>query len=198
MEKVLKISNGRSLSRAIYAVIQEAIKSDLFMNAEEEKEKQSKFLDEEDDLFDSEEESSENKTSKTLDDEKEKLKKGDVSVDDIIEKLNSIRSGKSFKDEHIKSKLSEYVESLTKAERTALFAFLKGISQLVTGEFEPKAAVDPAEDPSDIKMKKTNLSQKRTIKPNVIKAPAPPEKEKSKPSKEDTTGPVPIKPKKGK
>ena len=73
-------------------------------------------------------------------------------------------------------------------------AFLKGISQIVTGEFTATQAVEPGDDPIDIEMKKTSGPQKVSIKPNVIKAPDI-EKNK-KPSSEDTSGPVPITPKK--
>lgn len=198
MKKNLEISTGKSLSKAIRAIIQETIKSDLTKNAQEESDRQEKFLDEDDDLFDDKEElgDEKKKSSKTIDSEKEKLKQGDITSDDVIEKLNSIRSGKSFRDEAISKKLSEYVESLSKAERTALFAFLKGIAQLVTGEFEPESVQDPSDDPADVKMKKGAQVQKKTIKPNVINAPSPPKEEKSKKSAEDTSGPVPIKPKK--
>lgn len=195
MEKVLKISSGKSLSKAIHAVIQESIKSDLLTNTKEEKHE--RLFKEENDLFDDEKNAS--KSSKTIEDEKEKLKKGDITTDDVIDKLNSIRSGKSFRDEVIKSKLSEYVESLSKAEKTALFAFLKGIAQLVTGEIESASATDPSDAPAGVKMKKTDSLHKKTVKPNVIKAPAfSLKKEKKKPGSEDTSGPVPISPKKAK
>ena len=126
--------------------------------------------------------------------EKEKLKSGDINADDIIEKLNSIRSGKSFKDEDINKSLLSYIDGLEKPEKVALLAFLKGISQIVTGEIEAKQAVDPSDNPAGVEMKKVSGSQKVSIKPNVIKAP---DVEKSKKtSSEDTSGPVPIQPKK--
>lgn len=197
---------GLSLSQAIEAIVKESIKSQLYQNAMDEKERQSAMLDEEDDdLFGDDEgvgegdESKDEKpasSSKTVEDEKDKLKKGDVSTDDVVEKLNAIRSGKSFKDDAIASKLEEYVESLSKPEKTALLAFLKGLAQIVTGEVEAKAATAPASNPADVKMKKGETVQKKTIKPNVIKAP--PKEKKEKPAEEDTSGPVPITPKKGK
>lgn len=203
-----KTKNGISLSAAIQTIVRESIKSQLYRNAMDEKERQSAMLDEEDDdaddLFGTEggdegdAESSDEKpaASKTGEDEKDKLKKGDITADDVVEKLNSIRAGKSFKDESIASKLEEYVDSLSKPEKTALLAFLKGISQIVTGEVEAKAATDPGSDPAKVKMEKGEQIQKKTIKPNIIKAP--PKEKKEKPSEEDTTGPVPITPKKGK
>ena len=197
MEK-LSTKPGRSLSEMIDQIVRESIKSKLHNNAVEEKEKQTKLVGEED----SEEqeagttgEKTPEPPSKTVDAEKEKLKKGEIAPKDIVDKLNTIRSGKSFKDSAISSKMDEYINSLSKEEKTALLAFLKGLAQIVTGEIEADQAQDPSENPADIEMKKTSGPEKKSIKPNVIKAP---EKEKieKKPSSEDTSGPVPIMPKK--
>ena len=193
MERHIKIQTAKSLSQAIDEIVKESLRGTLQRNAHNEQEKQSALTNEEDD---STEDNQVDASSKTQDAEKEKLKSGEIEPKDIVDKLNTIRSGKSFKDSQISSKLDEYVKSLSKAEKTALLAFLKGLSQIVTGEIEPEKAVDPSDNPSDVEMKK-DLSgpTKRTIKPTVIKAP---EKEKAdkKPSSEDTSGPVPITPKK--
>lgn len=129
-----------------------------------------------------------------------KLKAGNVSTDDIIEKLNSIRSGKSFKDSQIKTQMDTYVNSLSVSEKTALFAFLKGISQLVTGEVEGDHASDPSENPSNVKMKKKNVddasnsngndskTQHVKIKPNVVTLDSIEDK-----PKEDTEAPIKVK-----
>ena len=209
MEKQVKIQTGKSLSKAIDEIVKESLKATLQQNAVEEKSKQEVMLDEEDDdLFNDagdnkdssndsgkEERSDKKSSSKTMDSEKDKLKKGDIKPKDIVDKLNTIRSGKSFKDSAVSGKLEEYVDSLSKPEKVALLAFLKGLSQIVTGEVEAEQAQDPSENPADVKMKKGNEPKKKTIKPNVIKAP---EKEKieKKSSSEDTSGPVPITPKK--
>jgi hypothetical protein len=207
MENQLKIKSGKSLSKAIDEIVKESLKATLQQNASEEKVKQQEMLGEEDDdLFDGEEkdssgeksgqeDSQEKSSSKTIDSEKDKLKKGEIKSKDIVDKLNTIRSGKSFKDSSVSGKLDEYVESLNKAEKVALLAFLKGLAQIVTGEVEAEAAQDPSDDPADVKMEKGNEPQKKTIKPNVIKAPAK-EKTEKKPGSEDTSGPVPITPKK--
>jgi len=134
------------------------------------------------------------------DDEEEKtLKTGDVTLEDIIDKMNTIRAGKSFKDEEIKTAMQKYLDSLEDAEKTALFAFLKGIAQVVGGEVEGSKALDPGDKPANVKMEKKPSIQKVTIKPNVIKKPssaAKPEAVESPESVEDTTPPVPISPKK--
>lgn len=126
--------------------------------------------------------------------EEKKLKSGEISPSDIVEKLNTIRSGKSFKEEEVSKALENYINDMTKAEKTALFAFLKGISQIVVGDLPAEQAIDPSEKPANVEMKKTG-SSKVTIKPVVVKKASEGE-EKKKPSAEDTTGPVPIKPKK--
>lgn len=198
MENKTKITTGLSLARAIEAIMKESLKTTLYQNAMAEKEKQRAMIDEEDDdSLDLDSDKSVQKSSKTMDLEKEKLKTGEVTVEDIESKLNAIRSGRSFKDEDISSKLSEYVESLTRAEKVALLAFLKGISQIVTGEVPADMATDPATKPADVKMKKGLIKQTKSIKPNVIKTPAK-EKKGKESSEEDSTGPVPITPKKGK
>lgn len=135
------------------------------------------------------------KPSKTADDEAEKLKNADVKAEDIIEKMNSIRSGRSFKDETVASAMDEYINSMSGAERVALLAFLKGIAQIVTGEIPANQASDPADSPADVHMHKgkDSKSQSKHVQPNVIKASPP----KAPPKKgvENTAPPAPITPK---
>jgi hypothetical protein len=129
------------------------------------------------------------------DEEKEALKTGDVSVEEVIDKLNTIRAGKSFKSEEIKASMESYLNDLNSAEKTALFAFLKGIAQVVGGDVEGSKAIEPEDSPANVKMEKKPTSQKVTIKPVVIKKPeAQPGSNKT--GKEDTTPPAPIVPKK--
>lgn len=200
--KQINIKTARTLSAAIDAIVKESIKASLYNNGLDEKERQKKLMGEEDDdvATDNSNEDTgggddQQASSKTMDDEKEKLKKGEIKPKDIVDKLNTIRSGKSFKDSSVSGKLDEYVESLSKAEKVALLAFLKGISQIVTGEVEPDKAINPADPDPSVKMEKGNTAKKKTIKPNVIRAPEKTEKSKS-PSAEDTSGPTPITPKK--
>jgi len=132
-----------------------------------------------------------NTNSKDDSEDKEKLKQGDINVDDIVDKLNAIRSGKSYKDENILSKLTEYIDELNNAEKTALLTFLKALAQIVTGEIASKDIIKPTDKPADIAMEKETAVKKRTITPLVIKKPEL-EDEKKKTPAEDTKGPVPI------
>lgn len=138
------------------------------------------------------------KSKNALQEQEEKddeiLESGDVNVEEVIDKLNTIRAGKSFKSEEIKSAMEAYLNDLDAAEKTALLAFLKGIAQIVGGEVEGSKATEPQDFPANVKMEKTPAKQKVTITPKVIKKP-----EQEKPtgkSEEDTSPPVPIAPKK--
>lgn len=174
----------KSINSYLDVLIQESIKSTLQRKTLREEEKQAQ-------------QSSDTSSGEDakVDQEKAKLKKGDVMVDDVIEKLNTIRSGKSFKEDSIKSSLEQYFNNLKKPERVALLAYLKGISQIVSGEVSGAAAIEPADKEPGIEMKKKNEPQVKSIKPTVIKAPEV-KKDKSKPSAEDASGPVPISAKK--
>lgn len=178
----------KRLSSLIDGILSETLsRAQLSNNAARERARQDALVSEEDD--DVEEKSSEEKPSKTVDAEKEKLRSGDVSSDDIVSKLNTLRAGRSFKDEDIAARLNEYVKSLTKAERVALLAFLKGLAQIVTGEIPAEDAVDPGDKPADVDMKKKSSSQTVTIKPTVVKSTVG----SAKKSSEDTTAPIKVK-----
>jgi hypothetical protein len=103
-----------------------------------------------------------------------------VDVQKVIDKLNGIRSGKSFKDADVQGQMNKYFDDLNDSERVALYAFLKGISQIVTGEVPAQDATDPHKHPADVRMHRTDKDHKKHIKPNVIRqgnaatpAPAP-------------------------
>lgn len=183
----------------ITGIIDEGVKSALAHRALTEKEKQDAMTppkDAADSLFGSDDDSDgsgENTSSKTMDDESEKLKQGDIKPKDIVDKLNSIRSGRSFKDSAVSSSMEDYIESLSKAEKVALMAFLKGIAQIVTGEVPAEKAAEPGDDPADVEMDRANASAVIHKTPNVIKgAPKPSHK---KAGAEDTSAPAPIVPK---
>jgi len=107
-----------------------------------------------------------------------------VTVDDIIEKINTIRSGKSIKDDDVHRELDEYVMQFSEDEKTALAAFLEGLGQILTSGIDSADAADPG-DPYSLEIKKTpgaNVANtSKTPTPAVKAAPAP------------AKGPVPIK-----
>lgn len=209
------MKKNRSIGDILDSVIEESVKSMLHQRAMNEKDKQTDtsnlFSDSggEGDGDKSQDDSNDKEPSKTMDDETEKLASGDISSKDIIEKLNTIRSGKSFKDKEISHQLEQYIESMKGAEKTALLAFLKGIAQITTGEISADNAVEPDEHPADVEMKKDHQQGDDTqtqksggngkqvhVKPNVVRG-ASQKKDVQNSSQEDTSAPkkVPITPK---
>jgi hypothetical protein len=126
--------------------------------------------------------------------DEEALKDGEINSKIIIDKLNTIRAGKSFKDSVVNSQMEKYLASLSKDEKTALFVFTKAIAQIVTGEVNAANVVDPSEPPADLSIKKGNsggsgsvVISSVSVKPKSTTANSKPDKE------EDTSGPAPIK-----
>lgn len=129
------------------------------------------------------------KISQTLKRDFSTMKSGEISIDQVIEKLNTIRSGKSFKDDAIKASLEEYFNALNKPEKIALLAFMKGIAQIVTGEVIGDKAIEPSDPAPSVTMKKVPF--KKVIKPTIIKKDKG-TKEAGESKAEDTTPPTPA------
>lgn len=123
------------------------------------------------------------------------LQKGDVSSEDITDKLNSIRAGRSLRDPEIKHNIDKYVNDLNKAERTALLAYLKGIEQIVSGQVVADKAVEPRDPDPSVQMKKTTSDNVRKIKPTIVKNSTH-GGHRASTSGEDTAPPLPVKVKK--
>lgn len=141
-------------------------------------------------LGDTEDDASGSSAKPTSDDDTA-LAQGEIPTKEVIEKLNSIRAGRSFRDSAVKDALEQYIDKLDTAEKTALFAFLKGIAQIVTGEIEPTTATEPSDPKPAVSMEKKpageSSKQKVTIKPTVVKKPSGGGEKKSI---EDTSPPI--------
>jgi len=103
----------------------------------------------------------------------QKQEDGELKLDTLIDRLNSIRSGKSFRDKDVHASMQQYFDKLSKEERLALDAFLKGISQIMTGEIPGTEAPDPNDSPPNIKMSATSNvkqpeQQTKSVKPGVV------------------------------
>ena len=68
----------------------------------------------------------------------------EIDIDAVIDQLNSMRSGKSLKDEDVRMQLSDYYEGLSSGEKKSLFAFLQGLSDIMSGGIEGADAPKPA------------------------------------------------------
>ena len=117
-----------------------------------------------------------------------------LTVDSVVQQLNAIRGGKSFKDTLVQQELARYFDGLEDSEKEALHAYLKGLAQIVSGQVEAGQAEEPSNHGVETKAvgKKT-----RQIKPNVVKKTAKPAAAPGTAGpgldapKEDTTPPAP-------
>jgi hypothetical protein len=109
-----------------------------------------------------------------------------ITVDDIIDKLNIVRAGRSTKDADVKRELDEYIAQFNEDEKMALVAFLQGLGQILTSGVDSADAADPA-DPYALQIKKSlgasTANAVRGATPAVSASPAP----------AAPAGPVPIK-----
>lgn len=199
---------GKSLGQALDDVITESLASAMQARTQKEQGRQKDLasqcntsgsmseLEEEDDGSDSDEHK--DKKSDKGDDSSgdgDGDEKRTPEADDVVEKLNAFRSGRSFRDEEVQSSFNNYFEKLSDAEKVALYTFAKGIAQIVTGEVPSNNAAEPGDHPADVKMTRSG-PQKRSVDPNVIKKAEPPQdqgKPTSDKGEEDTTPPSPIK-----
>lgn len=116
------------------------------------------------------------------------LKRGDIEVTDIVDKLNAIRAGHSTRDQDIAQELEIYFDDLEPPERIALFAYLKGIAEIVSGEHAGQQAEEPGDPDPSIKMKRQQKGQKK-LNPDVVV------KGNNNSGGEDRSPPNPIQPK---
>lgn len=107
-----------------------------------------------------------------------------ITIEDVIEKINIIRSGRSTKDSDVKSELEQYVNQFDEDEKTALIAFLEGLGQILTSGVDSIDAIDPR-DPYALQIKKSEGSVPST----AVKSPT----QAASPAPAPTPGPVPIK-----
>jgi len=104
-------------------------------------------------------------------------------IEQIISAINIIRSGRSFKDAPVKVELEKYLNDLDDKEKGILITFLKGLSQVASGQIPGDQATEP-EDNGKYKVISTSGGSKIQVKPAGGGGSATPQ------SQEDTTSPT--------
>ena len=84
----------------------------------------------------------------------------DVSFENVVTALNTLRAGKSTKNKDIQSELSSYYERLSGDERAIMLLYLNELSKVITGATSGADAQDPS-DPSTYFNITRNKSQSR-------------------------------------
>ena len=73
-----------------------------------------------------------------------KLEK-DITLVDLTDSLNLMRSGKSLKDEEVKKNIKTFFDGLTTAERQSMYVYINALAGIMTGTETGKEAADPAD-----------------------------------------------------
>ena len=89
----------------------------------------------------------------------------DATVDDIVDKLNMLRSGKSTKDEEVRDQLAAYWDGMQPGEQQSLFAYLTGLTQIMTAGAVGADATDPSSVGIKISAKKKTDDQEAKSEP---------------------------------
>lgn len=103
-------------------------------------------------------------------------------VDDVVDKLNQIRAGKSFKDDNINAALRVYFNGLQPDQKENLLQHLRGISQIVSGV---------GDTPND----QQNQSQQPAPAPEQPPAQEPAAQQPAQPAQPAPTPPIEPSPK---
>lgn len=89
----------------------------------------------------------------------------EATVDDIVDKLNMLRSGKSTKDEEVRDQLAAYWDTMQPGEQQSLFAYLTGLTQIMTAGAVGADATDPSSVGIKISAKKKSRDQEEKEEP---------------------------------
>lgn len=73
-----------------------------------------------------------------------KLEK-DITLIDLTDSLNLMRSGKSLKDEDVKGNIKAFFDQLSTAERQSMYVYINALAGIMTGTETGKEAADPAD-----------------------------------------------------
>lgn len=96
----------------------------------------------------------------------------DISPEQVAEKINVLRAGKSLKDKQTMQNLAQYFQRLNGPERIALYAFLQGLAKVLGGK-DGEQVKTPASKPYDVDMDREKKESKPSKEPNTEKSGAP-------------------------
>ena len=208
--RFLKILAEESYNKSLNESYEDSFKSQFDIDTERFGKltaSSSKKLDEEEGLFDGEDEEQdivtepneteeETKESDPIDSEEEAMTT--VSFDSVIDRINTLRAGRSTKDKEIKKSLEDYYNKLDENERIVLKIFLEELSEILGGEIDGVNAKDPSDPPEKFKITSAEEDADAAAAADVEKkAPGPSAEDmlSDEEEKEDTSPPedLPIK-----
>ena len=97
-----------------------------------------------------------------------------ISLDMIVQGIDSLRSARSLKDENVYADLEEYWEGLSGSEKVALLAFINGLAETLIGG-EGERSRDPSDPPYNVDMnsKPVQDDEESTTKPRRPRSQTP-------------------------
>ena len=150
---------------------------------------------EDDDLFDDEPDKKKKKKPEPDGDEKTATKKKEpesvekVTFTMIKDKINTLRSGHSLRDEKVRGELKDYFKRLEDKQQAALFSYLDGISQILTAGMQGEEAHAPGEPHSSKHLDDEEEAEEDEIDDEEEDAKAPRrKKKKSRRAQSKSTG----------
>tara|TARA_A100001515_G_scaffold143447_1_gene144575 strand:+ start:155 stop:718 length:564 start_codon:yes stop_codon:yes gene_type:complete len=88
-----------------------------------------------------------------------------VKAGDIVDLLNTMRSGKTLKDEDVRKNFQAYFDALSGSERVALFSFTQAIADIIAGENTPEDIKNqPQPEDMGVEISKDDEAPKQTTK----------------------------------
>lgn len=88
----------------------------------------------------------------------------DITPEQVADKINILRAGKSLKDKQTMQNLAQYFQRLNGPERIALYAFLQGLAKVLGGK-DGEQVKTPASKPYDVDMDREKKSSKVSKEP---------------------------------
>tara|TARA_B100001057_G_C22661205_1_gene876025 strand:+ start:190 stop:1026 length:837 start_codon:yes stop_codon:yes gene_type:complete len=82
-----------------------------------------------------------------------------IKFQDIVDQLNSVRSGASLKDNEVKKGLLKYYDNLESDEKRDLFSMLSGFATIMNKAGDPENALNPKDAEKKEKPKKEKLAK---------------------------------------
>lgn len=110
----------------------------------------------------------------------------DISPEQIADKINTIRAGKSLKDQATMQSLAQYFQRLNGPERIALYAFLQGLSKVLGGK-DGGEVKTPDSKPYNVEMDREK-KEKKSVTPKRMQS----DKQKSSDSNSSSDNPIVV------
>lgn len=87
-----------------------------------------------------------------------------VKAADIVDLLNTMRSGKTLKDEQVRKNFQAYFDALSGSERVALFSFCQAMADIIAGENTLEDIKDePQPDDYGVEISKEDQPEKKKV-----------------------------------